>query len=353
MKPGLRIGDYQELSISVQEHMQARFEDGPVHPLYGTTSLINHMEWVARQHIQPYLEPGEEGVGYQVNIRHLRPTPLGSTVRVQSIVTGLTGKRVISRVTAWHGERKIGEGMVVQALVPIEQLYEKALSLDTASPALAPEAVEQMPVITRLNFLTTNAAPTPVSQSLAASLASVLAAPETVPENETSIPIDENAIDDDEAAILNPPPAQLIAEDGRTGLSLEFLKWETGLFPCTRYDEWLIARAELQTPQENKRIEGAFLLHYEVMELIQTTERMLAGQTIPYASDFLEANIRLTLVPSEESDTYQATVRLTDPKPQDGQATSQLEVTFSLTRDALQQFTVQLKAQIVGFPSKL
>ena len=128
MKTGLAVGHTYEYSLQVTEAMKARFGEVEVHDLYSTASMITHMEWAARQHILPYLEPGEEGVGYHIDVKHLNPTPIGAMVRVKSTVTQIEPKRVISFVEAWNDETKIGEGTITQALVLITDLKHRLLT---------------------------------------------------------------------------------------------------------------------------------------------------------------------------------------------------------------------------------
>jgi fluoroacetyl-CoA thioesterase len=123
MKPGLKVGDVAEVFVTVDEKASASLLGGPVHPLYGTAGMIAHMEWAARQHILPYLEEGEDGVGYHVDVTHLKPAPLGAEIRIHSRVTNVQPRRVTSRVEAWWGEQKVGEGNLTQALVSREKLY--------------------------------------------------------------------------------------------------------------------------------------------------------------------------------------------------------------------------------------
>lgn len=126
MRPGLQVGHSHEFSVQVTEAMQARLEGGPVHDLYGTASMIAHMEWAARQHILPYLEAGEEGVGYHVDVKHLSPTALGETVRIRSTVTEVGEQRITSHVEAWNAHGKIGDGYLVQAIVSQKAFYARA-----------------------------------------------------------------------------------------------------------------------------------------------------------------------------------------------------------------------------------
>lgn len=349
MKPGLRIGDRRELTIVVTEAMQARFEEAPVHSLYGTAALLQHMEQVARQHILPYLETGEEGVGYHIDLKHLQPTPIGASVRLCSTVTGLSANRVISRVEAWRephdkqgkpGEKivgeKIGEGFITQALVHVQALYAKA-----HRAASETETIENEP-----------------ASSDVAALAS-----------------------GDE-----PPPATLQAQDETQHMALALLCWETGFFPCTRYDEWLICRVALvngalQVFEE----EGAFLLRHEIEECLEATQALLAGRITSFESDFLEPVLKLHLQRSEPSSVssplesalpgdapYIATLCVTPMqaaspvlpemitanavKPDVTEALRRAEpvrMTFVFTAKQLQRFATELAVQLEGFPSRL
>ena len=126
MKPGLNIGDAYEYNITVADAMRAQFGAVVVHNLYATASMLSHMEWASRQHILPYLEDGEEGVGYHADIRHLAPTPVGATVNIKSTVTHVDGKFVTTKTEAWNDRGKIGEAVLVQALVRVDNLYNRA-----------------------------------------------------------------------------------------------------------------------------------------------------------------------------------------------------------------------------------
>ncbi len=205
MKPGLQAGAVYEFSATVTDSMKATLEGGEIHPYYATTAMIAHMEWAARQHILPYLEPGEEGVGYHVDVRHLRPTPVGETVTIRSTVTEVTPRRVTSRVEAWNATGQIGEGQFTQAIVPVETLQARAL--DLAPPESQAEAQARKPAI-------------------------------------------------------------LAAADGQSSLTLWVEKRESP-YACTRYDEWLTCRALLRAPGFQHNAHGAFLLRYELEEWAQ------------------------------------------------------------------------------------
>ncbi|MBY0450562.1 MAG: thioesterase [Cyanobacteria bacterium] len=119
MKPGLKIGAIQRWKTIVDETMMARFHDGLVHPLYGTSTAVQHMEWVSRQHILPYLEPGEEGMGSEVWIQHKASAAIGTTIEITAEVSEITPKfiRCETTIVALESGLLLATGFVVQALV--------------------------------------------------------------------------------------------------------------------------------------------------------------------------------------------------------------------------------------------
>ncbi len=118
MKPGLRQGVEAAVTVTVTQEMLATFEElGPVHPLYATWSMVRHMELACRKIILPFLEPGEEAVGYSINVTHLAPTEVGDQVTARARLVTVTGRKIVCAVEAFNSKEKIGEGTQVQALV--------------------------------------------------------------------------------------------------------------------------------------------------------------------------------------------------------------------------------------------
>ena len=119
MRPGLEIGAIQRWKTVVDETMLARFHDGLVHPLYGTSTAVQHMEWVSRQHILPYLEPGEEGMGSEVWIQHKAQATVGTVIEVSAQITEITPPfiRCETNITAVETGLLLASGYVVQAFV--------------------------------------------------------------------------------------------------------------------------------------------------------------------------------------------------------------------------------------------
>ncbi|PTQ52330.1 MAG: hypothetical protein HSCHL_0456 [Hydrogenibacillus schlegelii] len=132
MKPGLKPGVRAEVTFTVTEAMLAGFDDAVVHPVLSTVSMIYHMEKAGRMIILPYLEPDEEGAGYEVCVRHLRPAVVGETVVVEATARAVDERFVVADVRARVGERVIGEGTFTQVLFRKETLARKIGALKQA-----------------------------------------------------------------------------------------------------------------------------------------------------------------------------------------------------------------------------
>jgi len=75
------------------EHAADRFENTGVTVL-ATPVLCHWFESAAVLAIAPQLEPGEASVGTRLTIEHLKATPVGMRVRVESRVVAVEGHRV-------------------------------------------------------------------------------------------------------------------------------------------------------------------------------------------------------------------------------------------------------------------
>lgn len=125
MKNGLKVGNIAELGIVVDESMFASFGGKNVHQLYSTFSLVQHMEWVARKTILPFLEEKEEGMGCGLSVEHLQPAVAGSRIKLVAEVIALNKNRVECSVAAFGPVGKIACGSVSQIIVEKDWLKRK------------------------------------------------------------------------------------------------------------------------------------------------------------------------------------------------------------------------------------
>jgi predicted thioesterase len=84
-----------------------------------TPHMIGLMEWTCRNTVLPYLEPGHDTVGTQVNVTHLAAAPIGMVVTCTAEITCVNEKRVTFRVEARDEKEKIGEGTHERAIINV------------------------------------------------------------------------------------------------------------------------------------------------------------------------------------------------------------------------------------------
>ncbi len=103
----------------VTDEMTVNFEEmGSVHPVYATYWMVKHMELVGRKIILPFLEQGEEGIGYEVRVRHLASALPGMRVRIISEYVKTEKNRVYARCRAYNEIKDlIGEGETTQVIL--------------------------------------------------------------------------------------------------------------------------------------------------------------------------------------------------------------------------------------------
>ena len=131
-------------SIVVSEAMTVDFEVagdprlGPLHPVYATYWMANHMELVSRKIILPYLDQGEEGIGFRAEVDPLASALPGMRVDVDATFVRQERNRVHVACRA-HSELGdlIGEGATVQVILPLTKLQSNIAALEERWAAAA------------------------------------------------------------------------------------------------------------------------------------------------------------------------------------------------------------------------
>lgn len=106
-----------------EETFQVAEENAAIHvgsgssPVLATPWMIAFMERVSHRLLADHLSPGETSVGIFLEIKHLAPTPVGATVRVETQVAEVDGNQVTFIVQAWDHVEKVGEGVHRRAVI--------------------------------------------------------------------------------------------------------------------------------------------------------------------------------------------------------------------------------------------
>jgi len=122
MKAGFSPGIVQEVTKVVTEDMCPAFDGDIVHHVYSTWSMVHHMELAARKVLVDYLDDDEEGIGAHVAVDHKSPAPVGTTVTIRAELINVRRNSVLCRVTAWDGDRLLGEGEQLQIVLKKKRL---------------------------------------------------------------------------------------------------------------------------------------------------------------------------------------------------------------------------------------
>lgn len=131
IQPGIK----GELTHKVQESDTARFSGGEsLPPVFSTPLMIRLLERTSHETILPCLAPGQSSVGTVVNVRHLAPTPIGSTIRTRAEVLEVKGSLVRFKVEAWDEQEKIAEGEHDRFIIDLarfnDRVEKKRLNLE-------------------------------------------------------------------------------------------------------------------------------------------------------------------------------------------------------------------------------
>jgi predicted thioesterase len=79
--------------------------------------MILEMELAAQESTQPFLPADHTTVGYEICVRHRRPTPVGEWFTVTSELLEVDGRRLRFRVEARNTRAVIGDGTLRRTIV--------------------------------------------------------------------------------------------------------------------------------------------------------------------------------------------------------------------------------------------
>ncbi len=126
MKDALRTGMIYEKTITTTPEMGI-VHLGPDAPrMYSTPAMIQLMEGTCVQFLTPYMDEGEQTVGFHVDVRHLAPTQIGQRVTGRVRLEEIKARRLTFTVAAYNEEgTKVGEGLHERAVISIDRFAGK------------------------------------------------------------------------------------------------------------------------------------------------------------------------------------------------------------------------------------
>ena len=84
--------------------------------------MILEMELAAQDSTAPFLPADHTTVGYEICVRHRRPTPVGEWFTVTTELIEVDGRKLLFRVEARNARELIGEGTLRRTIVRVGAL---------------------------------------------------------------------------------------------------------------------------------------------------------------------------------------------------------------------------------------
>jgi fluoroacetyl-CoA thioesterase len=124
LKPGL---SHRKEELVTFEKTAASVGSGLVE-VYATPAMIALMENTSSELVQAYLPEGDNTVGSEVNIIHVKPTAVGQKVYCESTVSAVDGRKISFKLRAWDEQGDIGHGTHTRFIINTERFMNKVIT---------------------------------------------------------------------------------------------------------------------------------------------------------------------------------------------------------------------------------
>ena len=93
--------------------------------VFATPAMIALMEKTCLESVADRIGEGYTTVGIAVNIKHLKASPTGSTIRCEAELVEVDRRRLVFEVKCFEGETLVGEGIHERFIVDSEKFMSK------------------------------------------------------------------------------------------------------------------------------------------------------------------------------------------------------------------------------------
>ena len=121
IEPGKR--HYKEI-MTTDQHSARTFGSGMV-DVFATPAMIALMESTALESVHPSLPDGFTTVGTEINVKHLKATPIGMKITGESFIREVKYPKIVFEIHAWDEKGLIGIGTHTRVIVEEKLFMEK------------------------------------------------------------------------------------------------------------------------------------------------------------------------------------------------------------------------------------
>jgi fluoroacetyl-CoA thioesterase len=124
---GVKLGLVGTVTLTVADaDTSLALHSGDV-PVLGTPRVVALAEEATVEAVADHLPANTTTVGYQVQLTHLAPTPVGGRVSAEATLESIEGRRLTFRVSVSDGRGLVAAGRVTRVVVERTRFLERAL----------------------------------------------------------------------------------------------------------------------------------------------------------------------------------------------------------------------------------
>ena len=121
----LPIGVKNTIEITVSSNDTAAKYGSGLIEVFATPAMVGLTENTAQSSVGKLLPEGFITLGTEINVQHLKATPVGMKVKCESVLIKSDNKKLSFEVTAWDEQAIIGKGTHERYIVEAKKFMEK------------------------------------------------------------------------------------------------------------------------------------------------------------------------------------------------------------------------------------